>query len=234
MNSIYKLSAALLFTTLIAGSACQDEDKAPTVYLNENFKEFIYFKEGTEWTYMNLADSTLATSVVTENRVSISEWRRDSDNRLLANVESFVYSVFSARLNRSIQYRGTSVGAKLHSEEYLKYEIDWPYYIAYRESGSSRSHTFYYYPHIGTEKRPMGLSTITLAEHLDSLNVGGRYYHDVYRIHETKNPIEGVRETNFYVARGYGIIRKEINDKERDLDPDNWQQWDLIESTIIQ
>jgi hypothetical protein len=232
MKQLNKIWFAVLAALMLAVTACRDDDDAPTVYLNENFKEFIYFKEGTEWTYMNTKDSTLATSLVIESRIEIE--RRSREERLLAYVETFTYNVYSSRQGHVIEYYGRARGTGPLDEEHLKNERDRPYYLCNRRSGNAFSQIFFYYPHMGYEARPMGHSIITLSERYDSLKVGGRYYHDVYRIHETKNPIEGIRETNFYVARGYGIIRKEINNKPEPHLPDDWEYWDLVESTIIQ
>jgi hypothetical protein len=228
-------SCKILFTSvciLMMIYSCRDDGPVQTVYLNDNFKEFIYFKEGTEWTYMHTEDSSVETATVVKSEVEIVTSSREE--KLLAYVETFTYNVYSSRLGFTVEYYGRATGTGYLDEEYLKNERDRPYYLCNRQVGSTFSQIFYYYPHIGHEGSPMGRTKVTIAEHYDSLKVGERHYHDVYRIHETNNQIEGAKETNFYVARGYGIIRKEINNKREPHLPDDWEYWDLIESTIIQ
>jgi hypothetical protein len=218
---------------MLTATSCRDDGPVPTIHLNENFKEFIYFKEGTEWTYMNTEDSTIVSSIVIENSISINEGRPEEDELPLFMAESFLYKVNSQRIGKIVEYQGVSSGCIDFDERELV-EHGSPCFFESRKASNAAFRIFFYYPHIGHKAAPIGHSKITLAEYFDSIYVGGQYYQEIYRIHETKNPLEGKKETNFYVARGYGIIRKELNDKERDMDPDNWQQWDLIESTIIQ
>jgi hypothetical protein len=228
------LILASLTLLLLLSSACRDKnDKVPTIPLNKNFKEFIYFKENSWWVYEHTVDSTRDSIAVVSSEIKIEPRYTDNwESEIGWYVEWFYYNTYSYLTGRLLEYKGATACSRHLGEEKLK-NRERPCFYAYRDMGNTLTLIFFYYPVIGYEAKPMGFSTITIAEYYDSLQVGGRYYQDIYRIHETKNPLEGMREINFYIARGYGIIRKEINDKERDMDPDNWQHWNLVNCHII-
>ncbi len=232
INILTTLGIAVMALILTATS-CRDDGPVPTIYLNESFKEFIYFKEGTWWVYQHTEDSTRDSMVVV--RSEIKEEPRYTDNwetDIGWYSEEFYYDIYSFKSTKLYGYWGGTACSRDLDEETLR-SRDRPCYYGHRRLGGAQSILFFYYPVLGYEVRTGG-TTVTIAKHYDSLEISGRYYHDVYRIHETNNQIEGANETNFYVARGYGIIRKEINDKDRDRDPDNWHYWDLVEANIVQ
>lgn len=221
----------LLVFVLINSTSC-NKDSVPYVALAPGFKEFILFEEGTWWVYMHTVDSVTDSMVVVSKIVEITDWEDRETGKIYWRTQDFLYKVYSHRNGRTFEYSGRGACPPMSDAELNEHPR--PCFRARRIIGNSNTLIFAYKPKIGYENKPMEQSTITVAEKYDILEIGGEYYEDVIRIHETKNPTEGTKETNFYIARNYGIIRYDINNKFSVNDKDNWQRWDLVRSHIIQ
>lgn len=64
---------------------------------------------------------------------------------------------------------------------------------------------------------------------LDSLEVAGTIYYDVYIGRNNSSPLDSYKNAFYYSSRNFGIIKKEIF-----VSADNIESWSLIKSHIIQ
>ena len=65
---------------------------------------------------------------------------------------------------------------------------------------------------------------VTVDTVVDSLNINGHEYKSIVIVNVRKNPIEGYKETNYYLVSGVGIVRKEFVNKN--------ECWDLLQYEI--
>ncbi len=217
----------LFFLAIIGfvSSCCKKDTPPPTYYVPQELKDWMYYKQGSYWVYQDSASNINDSVYVTSSEIKIED-DVDKMGKIIWKEETF-YVYTQSTLSSYIYIDRSSITSSPQN-------CDNTCYIIYRERktsiGSNVGTTFILFlsPKIGLQAAPNGLTYVTLAAIYDSLQVGGKYFHNVVRMDETKNETEGGGPTKFYIAKHYGIIRKEITAGNTE------KTWNLVNYKIVQ
>ncbi len=199
-----------------------DKNDGPTpttsTYDLDAVKAYSYFKIGTYWVYRDTTIGVEDCVYVTSDVCRVDTVIKNGQTQYLDyyNVEmsrtynTHKYMYWMAE-TWAIQYGETPVwkdrwgGGVFASETFL---LVHPFAL-YQ---SYRPYTSY--------------GIVSMHQWYDSLNISNHNYRNVVKFNDTEDNTEDKSETNFYIAKNIGVIRKEILDSAK--------VWDLVRYKIVQ
>lgn len=199
---IFGLTASLF-------SGCREEYQEPPVdYLPQDFKDWMFFKEGTYWVYQDSVTGALDSTVVTRTEseiFSIDNEARKSKRRVIKKVERLSYDTYSFATGKKYKYISSD-----RCPASPNYQTDQCLYLHKiripQETYTGGADLIFY-------NMPVGfyLSAVFLKAKYDSLQVGKRYYKDVVLNWNPANSNEGGVESWYYLAKGIGVVQLRQN-----------------------
>ncbi|NOZ46229.1 MAG: hypothetical protein GXO79_05540 [Chlorobi bacterium] len=203
---------------------CKKKEDLDYFPLDQNFKDFIYFKNDSYWIYENedgITDTQkVINSIITECHCIdevFNDWIISRDHEYIQ--EFLEYEIISSLDSSIIEVNGgTRCGSEYDPES--KFDCFWANY--------NSNVIFVWYPKSGFEYyRKSDFFRVKLISWFDSLLVHDKYYYDIIEMWQYDNHVE----TSFFFARNYGLVRKIETNM---LWPPDTIKWDLIDSKIIQ
>ena len=234
MKRIYKILQngsgtlfIMLCVVLVCSTTCKDRGPVPTEYLPQEFKDWMYFKEGTWWHYESM-DGVVDKVVVDTSFIDMLEWYdyngkvRDDEPYFIE--EWFEYTTTSQLTNAQYKYYS---GAKLLCDSIRTRSCSHVLMKQLYSSGEGGPRTiFFYEPIVGSSVGAFVGGTELLALR-DTMTVKGITYNEVAEI---KQYYYRYGTITYQIAKHFGIIRK-IMEYE---DGTPTEQWDLVDSHIVQ
>jgi len=216
----HKLLYRLLAFFILSINSCSSdkEDNGPN---NDNWtipqevKDYTLFKPGTYWIYEDSASSAL-------DSVYVYDLQRGIDSTTSGNFEYF-YEYCMHSIN------GYADDFWVHTQ-WTKQWNDATVWKSHFKPGDYVGETFLMvYPF--DESRQYGCYTddlynvITVSGLYSNLIINGVSFGNAVSFHNTKNSTEGHVSSNYFTAKNFGLVRKEI--------PDSSRIWNLIRYNIV-
>jgi len=209
--------------TLLAGSIISCK-KAKDEILNPDEKEvpqavkdFMYFKLGTYWIYQDSITGDLDSTYV----FSTKNGKDTSSFFTMVGYLTIIshYSVMETKsMHFNKMYKYSCYASKPTIDNYI---------LTNRTANNNGLENIVFaYPLDLGKQFILNENTITIDHFYESLTVASNTFQDVYCISQTKDQTEDDSETKFYIAKNFGIIKKEISGRN--------ENWKLIRSHIVQ
>ncbi|MFN3403311.1 MAG: hypothetical protein ACK40G_04395 [Cytophagaceae bacterium] len=188
------LRLVLLITILLYGTFCcnKKKDPKPTYYIDQEFKDYCDFKEGSYWIYERESDKTIDSLYLFQRAERIND-----SKRLSYNFEEYSYQLFTSFYNDTLLNIGVALrgGITSSTQYYLQfYHAAFLIFFSNASPGDSidltesmKAKYNYYY---------------------DSLQVSGKYYYQVKEFEILIYQGE-ILPRKIYHSPNIGIIKKE-------------------------
>ncbi|HYG14440.1 MAG TPA: hypothetical protein VEC12_01725 [Bacteroidia bacterium] len=218
----------ILFTGVI--NSCKPDDngklKQTSFPVPQEVKDYMYFKPGTYWIYQDSATGDLDTVNVTDTVVA----SKTDDGNYYEHYETRTYSSFYKyyyyyKVNTSFSDRCITqnesrpcyniVAVKTRPGNYVGEST--LLYLPFQKN-------YWGYAYLTSEK-----SIVKMADRIPDLSIGNNSFNDVLIVNTTHSLFYSFAETNFFIAKNIGIVRKEIFETNG-----NKQIWNIISYNIHQ
>lgn len=195
------------------------EPKLKEYLIPQEIKDYALFKPNTYWIYKE------QTSGIEDSVFVISEWQ--GKDTLTENGLNGIYEWFEVKTISSLDgYTYVYWVHMSYSDNNPKIIIVWR--EKYKNGdyvGQTILMTNTFVPGlVATPYTQDG--DIYFIESIEQLQIEGYMFSDVKKLNDTENITESKNETNFYIAKNYGIIKKEL--------VDSVQVWNLVRFNIVQ
>ena len=209
-HKVFYLLAAV--AALIYG--CKKKEPDNSYYNLEEAKAYTYFKTGTYWIYQDSISGVEDCVFVTDNLLT----KDTSEGKIYDYYFTETYNTYNNTKNTywmhqswAIQYKDIPVWrtTKRPNESVTQTNLlVYPFVV---------NKTYYPYTNVGY---------IMLKEIISIGNFSGSSFNNIVKFYDSGNSTDYGSETNYYIARNIGIIRKEIIDSV--------QVWNISRYNIVQ
>lgn len=202
--------------------SCDKKRQPPEYFLSPEVKEYMFFKAGTYWKYKDTATGEIRSIYVLSDTIYMHENLTHS-GEVIAKRETFNW------VTSKTEFTGHALSKHNAQDSIISASVT----ESLRGINEGVTYVFFY-PFILNESLRPGSTFVTLTDIHDSLTVLGNVYYDVVEFHDDANSIESQYKTVTYVARNYGIVRKDIHVEEKYATQSYWLRYMLYDSNIKQ
>ena len=209
-----KVPGYFIIILLIVSDSCRKDKNIDRLsIIPSEVKDFALFQPGTYWIYQDSASGVIDSVYVYDLITGI-------DSTSSGNFEYFD------------EYCTHSNGYSDHIWVNMSWSINYhytPVWKSYFKPGDFIGQSYLMLYPFNTNRQYGAYTdygTITIIGFLNNFNVLGNNYNEVICFHNTENIIEYHSESNYYVVKNFGLIRKEL--------VDSLKIWNLVRCHIIQ
>lgn len=217
---------SLVVLIFVALSWSCDKKHVYEYLLPPEVKEYMFFKAGTYWQYKDTATGDIrSVHVLSDTSYMYEEVLHSGE--VIGKREAFKWTTSKTEFTGRAMAPWNGNSGK---DSIIRASVS--------ESlrGFNEGHTdVFFYPFILNKSlQAHGSTTVTLIDKIDTLVIFGKTYYDVVKFHDESNFTEDQRETVTFVARNYGIVRKDILIEQQNSTKNYWQRYMLQDSHIKQ
>jgi len=212
---IFKNFILIVSLTIFISTTCKKKQPPPYVPMTQEFKDYIYFKEGTYWVYKDSINGALDSILVLNDTIKFKPWAgiiKGGVAEVEFYAETFEYDVKSFYDDTIYKYNGGVITSNADNN------------CACQDAHKGSERIFLYKLNVGQKQNSIKLTSV-----YDSLKLKNKYFYDVSRFVITDGFASSIPIKVFYISKNQGIIKREIK-----ISTNEWQIWNLIRYKIIQ